>query len=138
MYKALSFALLLGPAALLSCQHDKHHCDPAPTPQCYPGVVIGHTCMDGTLIAVDARYPIGRPAVNQENVLLGTNVIAVANSSEVGPLLPDGQTVYFNYVNDPNRQRDEWTCFAYDAIKSPIPHLVLSNVSATGCLSAPH
>jgi hypothetical protein len=133
---------ILSPLALAGC--DRKHChDPQPEPACYAGTIVGSTCMDGVLIDVDPRYPIGSPALlpryGRPDTLLGANVIAVVNSSALSGHLPipapgqPGQQLHFTAINDPNQQWNGLCCFANDGVKTPIPRLVLSNLSTTPC-----
>ncbi len=135
LLSGLVFCLLSG------CKHDADV-----RPQCYSGVVVGGTCTDGLLIDVDPAYPIGAPALLPRarfkaqasgDSLLGRNVVAVVNSSELlnapGKLFTQNSRLYFTYVNDPKRQWNGWECLVFDGVTSSIPHLVLSNVSATAC-----
>jgi hypothetical protein len=123
------FLLALAAGTLASC-HKK--CQD-PQPGCVGGTIVAFTCMDGPLINVDARYRIGAPGVLFNGRRVGNNVIAVVNADAL--VRPDsvGQRVYFTYVNDPSRQSAGMMCLAADGTQQPVPHLVLSNVSATGC-----
>ncbi|WP_345237810.1 hypothetical protein [Hymenobacter saemangeumensis] len=138
MRKLLPAALLLAACTLPGCESG---CDP--TPECLSGTVVGSTCMDGLLIDVDPRYRIGGNAVlprhGRPDTLLGRNVIAVVNGDALAslPYPAVGQRLYFTYVNDPDRQWNGLCCFANDGVKTNIPHLLLSNVSTTGCGQAP-
>ncbi len=67
------------------------------------------------------------------DTLLGRNVIAVANTAELPNLKQVGQRVYFNSTNVPSQQWTGLGCYANDGVKTGIPHLVLSNASATPC-----
>lgn len=126
-FPLLSFTgLLLG--LLPGCKHDSD----AP-PACYSGVILGQTCMDGVIIQVDARTPIGRPVrafSTYRDSLVNTNAVAAVN--DFGSLYVVGRTVYFTYTNSPNNQGPSRAC-PQNTIPLPIPHLVLSNVSATPC-----
>jgi hypothetical protein len=113
----------------LGCHHRKCE-DPAPAPQgppCYSGVVVGDACLDGVLIDVDAATPIGQAAGT-----LGTNVVAAVNFAYLSSLNRVGQRVYFTYRNDPSQQSPGRACPAFGT-QLQVPHLVLSNLSATGC-----
>ncbi len=126
LLSGLIFCLLPG------CKHDAD----AP-PMCYAGTVVGGTCVDGVLIAVDPVYPIGAPAhvwQADHHVLVGNAVAAVNLNTPANGGAADtvGHRLYFTYVNDPSRQQQSF-CFALDRVAEPIPHLVLSNVSATPC-----
>lgn len=122
--------------AVLSC---KKEC-PSP-PACYAGIVVARTCTEGVLIDVDPTYAIGAPAVIAQsgggNKRVGNNVISVVNTADLRQVTGVGQRLYFTYKNDPNRQHyspgPAMCCFANDGSKTPIPHLVLSNLSMTGC-----
>lgn len=135
MRKILPLGALFASLAVASCDHKKCQ-DPEPQPRCVAGQIIGSRCMDGLLIEVDARYPIGKPAFDMSyDSIKGNNIIAAVNAADF-PGLAVGQRIYFTYHNDPQRQMPNWTCFAYDGLKTAVPHLVLSNVSATGCENA--
>lgn len=132
----MRYSLLLAASALFSaCQlmgGDHDGGCPGPAPACVGGTIVGFTCMDGPLIDVDARHRIGMPAV-LHNGQRADNLITVVNRDVLGRLDSVGQRVYFNYANDPNQQWNGLCCFAADAIGQSVPHLVLSNVAATGC-----
>ena len=100
-----------------------------PRPACYSGVVLRDRCWDGVLIQVDRHFPIGQPSTIPDS-LGNTNVIAAVNS--LGALAVRGQRVSFTYTNDPARQAPLRFCTT-DQSSLPIPHLVLSNISATPC-----
>ena len=102
-------------------------------PACYSGVVLRDRCFDGLLIQVDSPYAIGQPLPSPWADSLGANnVIAAVNS--LGTLAVRGQRVYFTYANDPDRQTPARACPTFElAVPLPIPHLVLSNVSASPC-----
>ncbi|MBD2768509.1 hypothetical protein IC235_11480 [Hymenobacter sp. BT664] len=122
----LSFALFS--LTFFSCQ--RHKCeDPQPQPKCYSGVVVGDLCMDGVIINVDAAYPIGLPADT-----LGNNLIAAVNTDDLASFNQVGKRIYFTYRNDPSQQWPLRVCLA-NTIPLPVPHLVLSNLSETGCRS---
>lgn len=121
--------------ALLYCKHDA---DTGPV--CYSGVILGKSCPDGTLIQVDSQYPIGKPIMPYMGSLSGvpasdsigsSNLIAAVNP----PTYPfkRGQRIYFTYQNDPQYQLPVRQCYVFGPLI--IPHLVLSNVSATPCPS---
>ena len=125
----------LAACALAGCRGK----DSGPEPLCYSGVVVGLTCYDGLLIDVDSAYPIGGPAAPRDaSALLGSNVIAVLNTTEIlagfgntsGSVV--GKKLYFNYENDPQRQPG-WACYALDGVKPAVPHVVLTSFSATPC-----
>ena len=146
MRKYLPLALLAASCTLPGCQLDPTGCDGPPAPHCYAGRIVASTCMDGLLVEVDARYPIGatalRPGMGQPDSLLGHNVVAVVNTSDLHSQLTPaqcevGQPLYFTYVNDPSRQSNGWCCFAGDGVRGNIPRLVLSNVAVTPCAPAP-
>lgn len=126
----LSAAFAFG--ALFGCKHDA----PVPIPQCYPGIVLQNRCNDGLLIQVDAQYRIGKSIDGAATDLLPTdgfgndNVVAAVNDDSLGSF-KRGQRIYFTYENDPKRQFPARTCFVFGPLV--IPHLVLSNVSATPC-----
>jgi hypothetical protein len=129
--------LLLSALTLCTLAGCKHDADIAP--QCYSGVVLGESCNDGTLIQVDGQYSIGQPVTPRLNYLSdvpasdsigSTNLIASVES--LPPTLKRGQRIYFAYQNDPMRQRALRQCIVFGPL--PIPHLVLSNVSATPCV----
>lgn len=130
-------------SAFFGCATDSQDDTPQPIlcfgpPHCYAGTVVGSTCMDGLLIKVDPAYAIGAPAlVWQAGRDTLRNVIAVVNSPDLRRCATPGQRVYFTYVNDPARQQLEGaTCLAFDGVTTPIPRLVLSNVSTTPCQPA--
>lgn len=126
--------ILLGLAAATAgafagCKKD------APPLPCYTGRVVASTCMDGLLLDVDPASPIGAPAVlarNGRDTLVGRNVVAFANNLRIGRLGTVGQTLHFTYIIDP-AQHSEITCMAADGSKTPIPHVVASNISTTAC-----
>ena len=120
----LSVSLLT--LTLAGCNHRKCQ-DPEPQPQCYAGVVVGDACMDGVLINVESTEAIGQPAGS-----LGSNVIAAVNFEDFTGLNQVGQRVYFTYRNDPKRKSPYRVCTA-NTVPLPVPHLVLSNLSATAC-----
>ena len=121
----LPLSLAIGATALLSgCQKATN-----PHPSCYSGVVLRDRCWDGILIQVDSAYPIGRP-ISIADSLGNSNVIAAVNS--LGTLGVRGQRISFTYTNDPAQQAPRRFCTA-DQLPLPVPHLVLSNVSATPC-----
>ena len=107
--------------------------DDAPEVACYSGVVIGTTCMDGTLIEVNSATPIGQPvnvSVTSTTNILGTNVVAAIN--DLGSQAQTGQTVFFTYQASPNNAGPVRNG-PQNTAPLPIPHLVLGNISATGC-----
>jgi len=104
-----------------------------PQPGCVGGTIVAFTCMDGPLINVDARHRIGAPGLLITGRQVGNNVIAVVNRDGLGRLDSVGQRVYFTYVNDPSQQWNGLCCLAADGTQQPVPHLVLSNISTTGC-----
>jgi hypothetical protein len=123
--------LLLAAALLLftlpSCHSD------AAAPACYSGVVLGDRCWDGVLIQVDSQYPIGKSIVvgaTDPDSLGSTNVIAALNS--LGSLAKRGQRIYFTYEEYTNQPIVTRFCTA-DRAPLGIPHLVLTNTSATPC-----
>ena len=114
--------------SLVGCKKD---C--APRPDCYSGTVVGFDCWNGFLVQVDGQYAIGAPLrVTSTDSLPRPNVIAAVN--QLAPLGTVGQRIYFTYVNDANYQAPRWPCLAMRAqVNFPVPHVVLSNVSATPC-----
>jgi hypothetical protein len=120
--------------AAAGCRHPKCH-DPQPRPRCYAGTVVAETCLDGVLIEVDSLYPIGRPVgPGQPGGVPGRNMIAAVNP--LGNLNHPGQRVYFTYRNDPSQQSPGSGC-RQNALPLAVPHLVLSNLSATACAGSP-
>ena len=104
-----------------------------PRPACYSGTVLRDRCWDGILVQVDSAFPIGR-AISIGDSLGNTNVIAAVNS--LGGLGVRGQRISFTFTNDPAQQAPLRAC-THDQIPLPIPHLVLSNVSATPSCAQP-
>ena len=105
----------------------------APVAPCYAGIVLGETCLDGVLIQVDAAYPIGRPAkfrFTRTDSIAGNNVVAAVN--DLGDLNRRGQRVYFSYAGDTVQSGPARVCSALYA-PLPVPHAVLTNLSATSC-----
>jgi hypothetical protein len=105
----------------------------APAGPCYSGMVLGETCFDGVLIQVDAAYPIGRPAVfrfTSTDSAGGDNVVAAVN--DLGALNKRGQRVYFSYAGSTEQSGPARICPALYAPLA-VPHVVLTNVSATSC-----
>ncbi|TVT40207.1 hypothetical protein FNT36_12000 [Hymenobacter setariae] len=103
------------------------------TPACYSGVVLGEYCWDGVLIQVDRQYPIGKSIVagaTDPDSLGSTNVIAALNS--LGSLAKRGQRIYFTYEEYTNQPIVNRFCTA-DRAPLGVPHLVLTNTSATPC-----
>ncbi|WP_305033669.1 hypothetical protein [Hymenobacter convexus] len=144
LYRFLFMSLAgLALSTSLSCQKQKN-------PPCLSGTVLRGSCVDGMLIEVDPAFPIGAPALRAKvnlgrNVpgdsLIGNNVIAIVNSSEFSQILNksfDGQRLYFIYEDDPNRRWNGLMCNNFDGVKSPIPHLLLRNVSTTSCEELPN
>ena len=117
-------SLVLLTLAFTGCSH--HKCQD-PTPKCYAGVVVGDACLDGVLIEVEGPNLIGKPAGTW-----GTNVIAAVNFEDFTGLSQVGKRVYFTFRNDPARQRPVRNCTA-NTVPLPVPHLLLSNLSATAC-----
>jgi hypothetical protein len=108
------------------------HSDEA-APVCYSGVVLGDRCWDGVLIQVDSQYPIGKSLVigaTAPDSLGSTNVIAALNS--LGNLAKRGQRIYFTYEAYTNQPIVNRFCTA-DQAPLGVPHLVLTNTSATPC-----
>ncbi|WP_035562543.1 hypothetical protein [Hymenobacter sp. IS2118] len=95
-------------------------------PACYSGTVVGDACLDGVLIDVDAAFPIGKPTGSHRNVIAAVNFADFAGLNEVGT------RVYFTYANDPSQQFPQRACTA-NTVPLQLPHLVLSNISNTGC-----
>jgi hypothetical protein len=127
MRRLLLLAAGLWLGSLTACKDD------APQTTCYSGVVIGETCMDGVLIEVNSATPIGKPVnvtVTSTTSIVGTNVVAAVN--DLGSQAKTGQTVFFTYQNSPNNAGPLRPC-PQNTIPLSIPHLILSNVSATGC-----
>ena len=120
-----SLSLALGATFLLSdCKKAT-----SPRPACFSGVVLRDRCWDGVLIQVDSAFPIGQPIAIADS-LGNTNVIAAVNS--LNALGVRGQRISFTYTNDPGWQAPLRFCTA-DQTSLPIPHFILSNVSATLC-----
>ena len=127
MRRLLLLAAGLWLGSLTACKDDE------PQISCYSGVVLGTTCMDGVLIEVNSATPIGKPVnfpVTATTSNVGTNVVAAVN--DLGSQAKTGQTIFFTYQNSPNNAGPVRPC-PQNTIPLPIPHLVLSNVSATGC-----
>ncbi|WP_201979987.1 hypothetical protein [Hymenobacter rubidus] len=104
-----------------------------PQPTCYSGKVVGTTCMMGILVDVDPAYPIGAPATAiQGNRFLGNNVIAVANSGNLGSLGRVGQQLHFTYTTAPPSTL-AICCLVADGTTTTIPSFALSNVSTLSC-----
>ena len=123
-----SLSLAVGAALLLSgCEKTDRAL--TPWPACYSGVVLRDRCWDGVLIQVDRRFSIGQPSTLPDS-LGNSNVIAAVNS--LGTLAVRGQRISFTCNNYPTRQAPLRFCTT-DQAALPIPHLVLSNVSATPC-----
>jgi hypothetical protein len=121
--------LLLGGIGLLltTCTSN------APVSPCYSGVVLGETCMDGVLIQVDEKYPIGQPAVfrfTSTDSISGSNVVAAVNN--LGSLNKRGQRLYFTYGGDTQQPGPARPC-TMNYARLSIPHLTLTNSSATSC-----
>ena len=121
-----SLTVLLLSLALFGCNRQK--CKD-PQPQCFYGVVVGSTCLDGILIDVQTTDPIGQPVGS-----LGNHVIAAVNFEDFTGLNQVGQRVYFTYRNDPARTGTNRFCTA-NTVLLPVPHLVLNNLSATACIT---
>jgi hypothetical protein len=134
MLRKISFLGLVLPAIIAFAGCNKAHKeDAAPAPACYSGVVLRDRCLDGLLIQVDQPYNIGKTLPNPWADSLGTdNVIVSVNS--LGNLGVRGQRIYFTYTNDPARQTAGRACTTFEAaVPLPVPHFVLSNVSANPC-----
>jgi hypothetical protein len=123
MRRLLLIAAGLWLGSLTACKKDD-----APKVECYSGVVIGETCMDGVLIEVNSTTPIGQP-INVFGIT-GTNVVAAVN--DLGSQAQKGKTIFFTYQNSPNNAGPARAC-SQNTAPLAIPHLILSNVSATGC-----
>jgi hypothetical protein len=127
MRRLLLLATGLWLGSLTACKDD------APQTTCYSGVVIGTTCMDGVLIEVSSATPIGKAVnvtVTYNTSIVGTNVVAAVN--DLGSQAKTGQTVFFTYQDSPTNAGPARIC-TQNTAPLPIPHLILSNVSATGC-----
>jgi hypothetical protein len=127
MRRLLLLAACLCIGSLTACKDD------APQTSCYSGVVIGETCMDGVLIEVNSITPIGKPInvqVTSTTSIGGTNVVAAIN--DLGSQAKTGQTIFFTYQDSPNNAGPARFC-PQNTAPLAIPHLILSNVSATGC-----
>ncbi|SFQ38726.1 hypothetical protein [Hymenobacter arizonensis] len=128
-----TLSLVLLSLSVLSCSENTEP-EPKPEPiicfpfepKCYSGVVVGDACPDGVLIDVDDAFPIGKPAGEHKNVIAAVNFADLASLNQVG------KRVYFTYRNDPNQQRAVRACIAI-TLPLPVPHFVLSNISATNC-----
>jgi hypothetical protein len=128
MHRLLLLAAGLWLGSLTACKKDD-----APKVECYSGVVIGETCMDGVLIEVNSATPIGKPVnvtVTYNTSIVGTNVVAAVN--DLGSQAQKGKTIFFTYQNSPNNAGPLRPC-PQNTSPLAIPHLILSNVSATGC-----
>jgi hypothetical protein len=123
-----TLALALASLTVFSCRRCN---DPEPQPQCFSGVIVGDACMDGVLIEVDAATPIGRPAGS-----FGNNVIAAVNFADLASVNQVGQRISFVYRNDPGQQHPNRACTA-NTVPLPVPHLLLGNISTTGCGTGP-
>jgi hypothetical protein len=125
---SLAASTLLVAALLAGCTPE------AQGPACYSGIVLSNRCYDGILIQVDERYSIGSSikSYTAPDSLGNTNVIAAVNTHTFGDLGKRGQRIYFSYENDPQQQGPNNVCNAMGA-PFPIPHLVLSNLSAQPC-----
>jgi hypothetical protein len=123
MRRLLLLAAGLWLGSLTACKKDD-----APKVECYSGVVIGETCMDGVLIEVNSTTPIGQP-INVFGIT-GTNVVAAVN--DLGSQAQKGKTIFFTYQSSPNNAGPLRPC-PQNTAPLAIPHLILSNVSATGC-----
>ena len=127
MRRLLLLAAGLWLGSLTACKDD------APPISCYSGVVLGTTCMDGVLIEVNSATPIGKPVnvlVTSTTSIVGTNVVAAIN--DLGGQAQTGQAIFFTYQGSPNNAGPVRAC-PQNTTPLPIPHLILSNVSATGC-----
>ncbi|MBF9236340.1 hypothetical protein I2I05_02925 [Hymenobacter sp. BT683] len=120
-----TLSLALFSLTVVSCNHEKCR-EPQPQAQCVSGTVVGDACLDGVLIDVDATFPIGKPVGNHPNVIAAVNFADLASFNQVG------QRVYFTYRNDPNQQSANRVCTA-NTVPLLVPHLLLSNLSATSC-----
>ncbi len=122
-----TLSLALFSLTVLSCAHEKCR-EPQPQAQCISGTVVGDACLDGVLIDVDANaaLPIGKRLRSHRNVIAAVNFADFAGLNQVGTW------VYFTYVNDPNRQFPQRACTA-NTMPLQLPHLVLGNISTTGC-----
>lgn len=119
---------LCAASILFGCKHNSDA-----SPACYSGIILGQTCMDGVIIQVDARTPIGLPIrayQTSRDSLVSTNAVAAVN--DLGNLYVVGKPVYFTYIDSPNNQGPIRFC-TQNTTPLPIPHLVLSNVSAAPC-----
>lgn len=125
--------------ALLGCKKDAASL----TETCYTGQIVALTCVNGVLIDVDPRFPIGKPtARNSSNgpVFLGNNVIAVSNSRDIsglgvatspGTQSPLGTRLYFSA--EPDSANYGLGCYVLDGVVNPVPAMRLSNISTTSC-----
>jgi hypothetical protein len=89
--------------------------------------------MDGVLIEVNSVTPIGKAVtvvVSATTSISGANVVAAVN--DLGSYAQTGQTVFFTYQDSPNNQGPVRNC-PQNTAPLPIPHLVLNNLSVTGC-----
>ena len=137
LHKTLSLTLAaLVAGTFIGCK--KEQVAP-PAGGCVAGTVVAITCMDGPLIEVDAAYHLGAPtsvpAANGGSRRVGIHIIAMANRSEATGIDSVGQRVHFTYDDNPNSPQppSSTCCFALDGAQSPIPRLVISNVSAIPC-----
>ena len=131
---------LLTAGTLLGCEKAVS----PPSNACYAGRVVDATCVDGVLIDVDARFPIGRPTFRRGTngpVLLGRNVISVSNSQDLGSigtpsttggLSTVGQRLYFGA--EPDSAARGPRCFAADGVLNAVPVMQLRNISTTACV----
>jgi hypothetical protein len=113
--------------SLTDCKHD------ADLSPCYGGTVLGETCLDGVLVQVDERYPIGKPVVYRTtsgDSLAGSNVVAIVNS--LGALNVKGQHVYFYYAGGTDQPGPSRICTA-NTVRLAIPHVATTNVSTSAC-----
>ena len=89
--------------------------------------------MDGLLLEVDARYPIGAAHGSFRNLVAAVNMASTDSLNVAGRVVHAGQVIYFDY--QPSTTARQAFC-PHNTAPLPIPHVVLSNVSATGCAAS--
>jgi hypothetical protein len=126
LFPALALLLPLTLTGCISCEGD----DNTPAPECYSGTVVGSACMDGLLVEVDSRYPIGKPAGAYTNLVAAVNMEPKDSLNVAGQLVRKGQIIHFTYR--PSAKAREAVC-PQNTVPLPVPHVVLSNVGAGRC-----
>ncbi|GAA4033684.1 hypothetical protein GCM10022409_17480 [Hymenobacter glaciei] len=113
---------------------------------CYTGQIVAVTCVNGVLIDVDPRFPIGKPTSRNGGngpVFLGRNVIAVSNSRDITSSVSTatvpgtlnniiGQRLYFSA--EPDSLVYGLGCYVADGVREPVPGMRLSDISTTACV----